>query len=174
MQPKPNTHFLLMPHPETGEVGRFNRGLSDVEFEPMALIGLLKGWQAVHVEAGETISNSQKVQRLAEYPLVVGVLGPMDPITYLLIFQPDYYLRYAEKDDELKEWREAQQKDSPLKVWRAEYAVKGDFWTGIITVFGKDETQAALRIKEELSKPGRGGYLAVWKRDGCKIVEVER
>ncbi len=42
----------------------------------------------------------------------------------------------------------------------------------IISVLAKDEAEARGKIKEQLSRPGRTGYLSAWEKDGSLIIDT--
>lgn len=68
--------------------GRFFRGFNDDEFEEMVfkqLGGVLpKGVFAWHLEDGENIHNSKRVQAIAKLPMVTGAVGNwLDPNIHL-------------------------------------------------------------------------------------------
>lgn len=67
------THYL--GRRLSGKLARFTSPLSDKEFYALTSEGLPPGWVAWHLEPGENIDNSQRVQELSRLPVVVEVCG---------------------------------------------------------------------------------------------------
>ena len=72
------------------------------------------------------------------------------------------------------------------KTYKAGYVSKDERWSekagkyvvigclfSITSVLAESAGDAAVRIHEELDKPGRGGYYKSWKESGCIVLDEE-
>ncbi|MEK5235488.1 hypothetical protein NST99_07290 [Paenibacillus sp. FSL L8-0470] len=87
--------------------GRFPQQFSEEEFEELVFVQLggelPKGVFAWHLEDGETLENSKRVQAIAKLPIVTGPFGNwLNPKTHLPKMKAEQEAREAHKANQSK------------------------------------------------------------------------
>ena len=58
------------------------------------------------------------------------------------------------------------------KYWEVGYHGRKGKWMKIMTIYARNEDDARLRAHKFLNRPGRPNEYRIWKKHGCKVLEV--